>query len=147
MVLNLLLVPAGALLWFLGGRGADLDYDPTVPKLHKKWRRIVWPIVAGVVAVLNGVPMLTALLMSASMGITLSLGYGESKSWPYRLGVAAALGLPFVLLQRSYLFPLTTLLTFVPMYYLSLKRNWMSWPVVEATIGATQGAILAYILK
>lgn len=145
--LNLLLVPVGALLWFLGGRGADLDYDPTVPQLHKKWRRIVWPIVAGCVVFLNHTPLLRALAVSVLMGITLSLGYGQSKKWAYRLVVDAALGLPFMLLIPSLYWPMVTLMTFAPLHYLSLKRNWMSWPVVEAIIGATQGAILAYILK
>jgi hypothetical protein len=41
---------------------------------------------------------------------------------------------------------LTTLLTFAPLYLLSLKRNWMSWPVVEAITGATQGVCIASAL-
>lgn len=142
-LLNLLMVPVGGIFWFLGGRGADLDYDKDVPKLHKAWRRVVWPIIAGIVALLNGVPLMWAAATSAGLIGALSLGYGEGKNWIYRIVVALALGAPFMFIHHSAVYPLATLLTFVPLHWLSLKKNWMTWPVVEAMVGAVQGACLA----
>ena len=90
---------------------------------------------------LNGFPWFESLFVAVTMVGVNTLGYGEDKSWWYRVLVALALGVPFMILTLLP-WPLLTLAVFVPLYMLSLQHNWMTWGVVESAIGATQGAIL-----
>lgn len=138
LLLNILTVPVGGLLWYWGGYGLQ--------PLGKQWRRTVWPVFVGTVLVLNGIPLLKALLVVGLMKATLHLGYGEDKKWSERIAVEAVLGTPFLFLENNLAWPLATLLTFGPLHWLSLKANWMTWPVVEACAGAIQGAIILAIL-
>lgn len=138
-LLNVLLVPAGAILWFWGGCGEDCH--PGLPPLNKSWRRHIWPAIAGIMLMINGYGWLTSALVTGTMVAVNTLGYGHSKPWWYRVLVALALGAPFLFLLPT-LWPLLTLVVFIPLYALSLRRNWMTWGVVEAAVGATQGAIL-----
>ena len=140
ILLNTLLAPIGALLWFWGGCGADCH--PGLPPLNKSWRRHVWPAIVGLVLLLNGFAWLTATIVTGLMVAVNTLGYGHSKPWWYRCLVALALGLPFTVLFAIIPWPLLTLITFIPLYVLSLRRNWMTWGVVEGVVGATQGAIV-----
>lgn len=139
ILLNTLLPPIGAILWFWGGCGEDCH--PGLPPFNKSWRRHIWPAIVGLVLLLNGYDWLTSALVTGSMVFVNSLGYGHSKPWWYRVLVALALGAPFLFLLPA-LWPLLTLVAFIPLYVLSLRRNWMTWGVVEATVGATQGAIV-----
>lgn len=143
ILLNTLLPAIGALLWFWGGCGADCH--PGLPPLNKSWRRHIWPFVIGLVLLLNHVPLLTTGIVMALMVLVNSLGYGSDKSWSMRVIVALLLGAPFLILS-TLPWPLLTLLMFIPLYVLSLRRNWMTWGVVEATVGATQGAIVLMTL-
>lgn len=141
LLINLLTIPIGALLWFLGGRGADLDYDKDVPQLHKSWRREVWPMISAIIWCLNGMGFLQAsLIMGAKVGV-LHLGYGEKVPVWRQILVSFLLGLPAWLIYHSWVWPVVTAITFSSLHWLSLKKNWMSWPVVEAIVGATQGAV------
>ncbi len=145
ILLNTLLVPLGAILWFWGGCGADCQ--PGLPPFHKSWRRHVWPVVVGLALLLNGFHWFPTTITTALLVGVNSLGYGEDKSWVWRVIVALALGVPFMVIYHLWIWPVVTLVTFIPLYMLSLKRNWMTWGVVEATVGASQGAIvLATIL-
>lgn len=143
LLLNTLLPAIGAILWFWGGCGASCH--PGIPPLNKSWRRHVWPAIVGLVLWVNGFGWLKVALVTASMIGVNTLGYGHSKPWWYRTLVALALGAPFVFLFTA-LWPVLTLAVFIPLYVLSLRRNWMTWGVVEAATGATQGAILLTIV-
>lgn len=143
-LVNILAVPLGALLWFWGGCGEDCR--PGLPPFNKSWRRHVWPVVVGGLIILNGLPLLTAALVTGALVGVNSLGYGQDKDWEYRTIVALLLGAPFLILQLG-LWPLITLMVFIPLYRLSLKRNWMTWGVVEAAVGAAQGAILLHLVS
>jgi len=138
--LNALLPAIGAILWYWGGCGARCH--PGLPPLNKSWRRYVWPVVVGLSLILNHFTWLEVGIVTVGLMIVNSLGYGESKSWGYRIAVALALGLPFIALIPWWGWPLLTLVVFIPLYILSLRHNWMTWGVVEAAVGATQGAIV-----
>ena len=146
LLLNLLVIPSAGLLWFLGGRGADLDYDTSVLRLHKNWRRIVWPVLMGLLCVGNGLPWLLSMGVAAGLWVANILPYGDRTSWPVRIGVSALLGAPALLLHWDLAFPLVTVVEFTLLHLLSLKKNWMSWPVVEALTGATQAAVMVAAL-
>ena len=141
LLLSVLLVPAGAVLWYLGGYGYGDDGIPDVglPKIGKGFRRYVWPAIAGLVVAVNKF-ILIGLLTAAGLAIANSLGYGETKKWLYRIGVAILLGASAIFIYPTWVWPAATLVTFIPLYRLSLKYNWMTWHVVEAATGATQGA-------
>ncbi len=143
LLLNTLLPAIGAILWFWGGCGERCH--PGLPPLNKSWRRHVWPAIAGLMLLVNGFGWLKVALVVASMVLVNSLGYGQNKSWLYRVFVALALGAPFLFLYLAP-WPLLTLVVFIPLYVLSLRHNWMIWGVVEAAVGATQGAILSIIV-
>jgi hypothetical protein len=150
MLLNLLLVPIGAVLWYLGGYGYGDDGIPDegLPAIGKAFRRIVWPIVAGAVCVLNNVPWVQSIGVAIGLGIVNSLGYGESTRWWQRVVVGLSLGVPACLLSARLAWPIVAALTFIPLYRLSLRYNWMNWSVVEAAMGAIQAAsILAALLS
>jgi len=140
ILVAILQVPIGGVLWFWGGCGADC---PDLPPAHKSWRRHVWPAIAGLICLLNGVPMLQAGLFTAALVGVNTLGYGKDKPWWYRVLVGFALGLPFMILFPNPLYPLASFLTFIPLYALSRKYNWQDWRVVETATGAVQGSILA----
>ena len=144
ILLNTLLPAIGAILWFWGGCGKSCH--PGLPPLNKSWRRHVWPAIAGLWLWVNGFGWLNATLVTSSMILVNTLGYGEGKAWWYRGLVALGLGAPFLFLLSSIPWPLLTLVTFIPLYMLSLRHNWMTWGVVEAVNGATQGAILSTII-
>jgi len=139
MLLNVLLPAIGAVLWYWGGCGERCH--PGLPPLNKSWRRHVWPAIAGLVLWINGFGWLKSALVAASTVGVNTLGYGEEKPWWYRVLVALVLGAPFLVLHLTP-WPLLTLVVFIPLYVLSLRHNWMTWGVVEAAVGATQGAIL-----
>ena len=143
VLLNTLLVPLGAVLWFWGGCGADCH--PGLPPLNKSWRRHIWPAIVGLALLLNGFHWLSATIVAALLVLVNSQGYGESKSWWWRVAVALALGMPFMVISPMWIWPVITLVTFIPLYMLSLKHNWMTWGVVEAAVGASQGAIVLTI--
>ena len=142
MILHIFLVPFGALLWYLGGYGYGEDGIPNegIPRFGKGWRRWVWPTVIGVAAIAYHVTVPHAAVVAILIAISNALGYGESKSWAERVFVGFALGMPVILLYWSWVWPLATMLTFIPLYVFSLKHNWMYWGVVEAITGATQAA-------
>lgn len=139
LLLCTLLPAVGAILWYWGGCGARCH--PGLPPLNKAWRRYVWPVIAGLALYLNHFTWLEAGIVAGAMMIVNSLGYGEDKKWWYRIVVALALGLPFMALIL-WPWPLLTLVVFIPLYILSLRHDWMTWGVVEAAVGATQGAIV-----
>jgi len=139
ILLNTLLPAVGGILWYWGGCGERCN--PGLPPLNKAWRRYVWPVIAGLALYLNHFTWLEAGMVTVGMAIVNSLGYGEDKNWWYRIFVALALGAPFMALI-PWAWPLLTLVMFIPLYVLSLRHNWMTWGVVEATVGATQGAIV-----
>lgn len=146
--ISLLLIPTGGVLWYLGGYGYGDDGIPDegLPAIGKAFRRVVWPVVVALVCALNSVPLIQSAGVAVGLGIVNSLGYGESKKWWYRALVGCALGLPILLLHNSLIYPLLTVLTFIPLYRLSLKYNWMTWPVVEAVTGAIQAACIVAAL-
>jgi len=147
MTLNLLVVPVGAVLWYLGGCGDECTHRGGLLPLNKKWRRLVWPGVVGLLLAGNGLPLIIAGGVATTMAMSLSMGYGEKKRWPERAMVGIFLGLPFVLINQSWVWPIVVAGTFMSLYWLSLRYNWMVWHVVEASMGATQGAcILAALL-
>lgn len=137
LLLNILLPVIGATLWYWGGCGSRCY--PGLPPLNKSWRRHAWPAIVGLAILINGFGWLDAAVVTTGLVVANSLGYGESKSWIWRCIVALSLGVPFVWLYPTPIWPLVTLITFIPLYALSLKRNWMTWGVVEATVGAAQG--------
>ncbi len=143
-LLNLMVVPIGAILWFWGGVGDGADNG--LPPLHKSWRRHVWPVLIGITLYLNGITWQDSVFVGGLAVLANSLGYGHSKGWLQRILVAALLGTPFLILNLNPLWPLATLLTFIPLYVLSLKHNWMTWGVVEAAVGAVQGSIVLTVI-
>lgn len=142
LLLTLLLPALGAILWYWGGCGERCH--PGLPPLNKSWRRHVWPAVIGLTLWLNGVSLLTTGLVTVMTVLANTLGYGEDKRWWERVVVALLLGAPFMLLPMLPFWapPLLTLGVFIPLYLLSLRHNWMTWGVVEAAVGATQGALV-----
>lgn len=143
-LLNVSLVVVGALLWFLGGKGEDLD---TTPQLNKGWRRFVWPIWAGAVCLVNQVPFWAALGVLGALAGVNSLGYGEKKPWWYRIVVGCLLGTPMLLIHATWLWPVATVATFIPLYKWSREDNNFTWPVVETITGGVQGACLMQALN
>lgn len=147
LLLNLLLVPIGGVLWFLGGCGDECDH-PEVPDLDKAWRRYIWPVVCGLVLLTNGISFRPIVMAAALMMVANAMGYGERKNWVERSLVALLLGIPAMFVYWSWVWPVATLLTFIPLYWLSLRYNWFTWHVVEVATGAMQGAcILAALLS
>ncbi len=139
ILLCTLLPAVGAILWYWGGCGERCH--PGLWPLNKAWRRYVWPVIAGLALYINHVTWLEAGIVTAGLMIVNSLGYGDAKPWWYRILVALELGLPFMAVIL-WPWPLLTLVVFIPLYVLSLRHNWMTWGVVEAAVGATQGAIV-----
>ncbi len=139
-LLNLLIVPLGAVMWFWGGCGERCH--PGLPPLNKSWRRHVWPLLMGITLYFNGISWQDSVFVGGLAVLANSLGYGESKGWWQRVLVAALLGAPFLVLNLNPLYVVASTLTFIPLYLLSLKRNWMTWGVVEAAVGAMQGGLV-----
>ncbi|KKN01818.1 hypothetical protein LCGC14_1124000 [marine sediment metagenome] len=139
-LLNILIVPLGAVMWFWGGCGSQCH--PGLPPLNKSWRRHVWPVLIGITLYLNGITWQDSAFVGGLAVLANSLGYGHSKGWLQRILVAALLGAPFLVLNLTPLYVLATMLTFIPLYLLSRRYNWMTWGVVEAAVGATQGALV-----
>ena len=142
ITLSALLPALGAILWYWGGCGERCH--PGLPPLNKSWRRHVWPAVIGLTLWLAHFSLLIVGAVTVLAVLANTLGYGEDKRWWERIVVALSLGVPFMLLPILPLWapPLLTLVVFIPLYILSLRHNWMTWGVVEAAIGATQGALL-----
>jgi len=144
LITNLLLIPLGAVLWYLGGYGYGDDGIPDegLPNLAKGWRRYVLPLCHGINLLLNSVTLSAAFVSTAFMVTANSMGYGEKKNWAERALVAGLLGMPAMFVYWSWVWPMVTFLTFIPLYMISLRYGWMTWHVVEAATGAAQSACM-----
>ena len=132
-----------------------------------KWcRRYLMPLLFGWVASVYGVPTVIILAGVILMGVSLSLGYGEGKSWWWRLFVGFLYGVSsltisgkltnvnlilssclvtpiklhyfFLILLACSVMPLW----FVGLFYLSRKGK-LVWKMVEGLTGAMMGVITA----
>jgi hypothetical protein len=145
---SLLYVPLTGLLWYLGGYGYGDDGIPDegLPAIGKAYRRYAAPLLTTLVLGVNSVSLREVVLASVAQVLVNSLGYGESKSWLQRVTVGALLGLPALILYFDLRYLLVTVLTFIPLYKLSLKYSWMTWPVVEAVTGAAQASCILHAM-
>jgi hypothetical protein len=146
---NLLLVPVGGVLWYLGGYGCGDDGIPDegLPNLRKAWRRWVWPLIVGIYLLCQGIPFLRLTTIFSTLVVALHLGYGEDYKWWQRAVVGFLLGVPIVLVDWNWIWPIATLLTFIPMYWLSRRYTWMDWRVVEAATGAVQAVCFVLAVR
>ena len=135
MIVALLI--AGPLLWMLGGT------------YHKGWRRIVWPIVAGVLLMLSSLFWWKALSVAILLSVVTALPYGDKTPWPVKIAVFMSLGIPALALNLS-VWPVVLIagLTVTSNFWLSQKYNWFTHKIFEGTAGFTQAiCIVIGILK
>jgi len=130
-VLMMTLLPAGVLLWMLGG------YK------WKGWRRFVWPVLAGVVLGLAGVSLPRASLAAAALCGVNHLPYGDRTPWPARVGVFIALLAPSLALSFQAV-PVVILggLALSGAFLASRKVSWVTHKVWEGLAGFLQAAVL-----
>lgn len=128
------LLPAqGYLLWYLGGRGWLIG---------KTWRRYVWPVYVGLIALLASCAWPRVLLGVALMILAHALGYGDRASWPKRIAVGLSLGLCLLPFGVAWWAGLLVGLLFLTGYVLSRRFNGFTWAWVESLTGLGQGIAL-----
>ncbi len=119
-----------------------------------KWiRRYLMPILFGWVASVYGVPTKNILLAILLMMFSLSLGYGEGKSWWWRFFVGCMYSLSSLTIggrltnvnTTIWLCLVTLPFVFVGLFWLSLKKG-LQWKIVEGLTGAMMGWIVKMIL-
>lgn len=128
-----LLPVQGYLAWYLGGRGWLLG---------KTWRREIWPLYVGLIALLAHVLWYRVVFGVALMMLAHRLGYGDRASWGKRVLVSLSLGgclLPFGV---SWWAGLLVGSLFLMGYVLSRRINDFTWAWVEALTGLAQGIAL-----
>lgn len=115
-----------------------------------KWvRRIVLPILFGVISLVGGVVWYRCLIYSITQYGMLTLGYGESLPIWRKVITAIAYILPTLILGFSFwqiIFPIS----FILMFKLSntkITANLFVWKIVEFLTGSLLGVTVAHILK
>ena len=128
----IILLPAGSLLWMLGG-------------YRWKWmRRFLLPAVFCGAAVLFGVPWHYALMMAVIGCISFSLPYGEHSGWDVRVVTALSFGMVSLPLGIT-LWQLAAPIVFLATWVLSNKNNWQ-WKICEAMTGFAVALPIAELL-
>ena len=132
----IILAPLCAALFAIGGTG------------YKWARRYVMPVCIAAIAMLNGISWYMSALSCVLLIIALCLPYGDSLPHKFRwvirylviLSYFAAL-LPLGLTA----FPLITAAVGCSLFYASI-RGWLTWKIVELTLGFLIGITAAGIL-
>lgn len=121
--------------WLAGGRGW--------PPFGKNWRRIIFPLIAGIILLIAHVVWWQAVLVGLSLWGVNSLGYGEGSPWLItKMTVFASYALPSAWLSTKYLLPLLLVsLIFLTVWWgLSHRYNaWthVTWEALAALLQAS----------
>jgi len=121
----IVLPPLGWLFWTLGGT------------YWKPFRRLGYPLVLAIGLLILGVVWWRVLVTAVSTGIVASLGYGEGKTWVWRILIGCWLGLTTWGIQGSWSIVGLVSGVFVLTFWLSRRSNAWPWKLSEGLTGLT----------
>lgn len=119
------LLTLAPLLWMVGGT------------CWKPARRYILPVILSVFLALCGVVWYKWLLIALISMVAFSMGYGETKSWPYKFGVGCLYVAPSLLLGLTpwqIIVPVAFITTFYLSNYKKTAKHF-TWKICEGMTG------------